>query len=43
MDKTQHEYLAGKLKLQNTEKRQSGRKKENKNIPEGTGGTRAHL
>lgn len=30
MDKTQHEYLAGKLKLQNTEKRQHRRKKGSK-------------
>lgn len=28
MDKTQHEYLAGKLKLQNTEKDRAGERKK---------------
>lgn len=32
MDKTQHEYLAGKLKLQNSEKDQAKERKSN--IPE---------
>lgn len=30
MDKTQHEYLAGKLKLQNTEKDRAGERKKRK-------------
>lgn len=41
MDKTQHEYLAGKLKLQNTEKDQAKERKSN--ILQSTGGTSTHL